>query len=165
MMKKIFLLFALSLLMACGNSEKKEQADASSNEATNNEQKTTKSEDYSSLEDLQNNSGNYKIVELKGHDLSADKILLEFDGKAEKLSGNLGCNDFVAAFKIEDDEVVRFNDPVSTEMVCEGNMENEKSLAEVLPQITHARIDNKELVFLSEDNKVLLSLKKEEESE
>ena len=157
-MRKLIFILSLSLLFSCGENNKKEQATDSENMSpTSNTAQAEAIEETPA--DLRSESGNYKIIELAGKDVTADEMLLEFDGENHKMSVNTGCNDFMAAFKLDKDRV-KFDPPVVTKMVCDGKMENEKSLQEILPKVTKAKLEDGELKFLSEDNEVLLSLQK-----
>ncbi|MFD1094381.1 META domain-containing protein [Salegentibacter chungangensis] len=158
-MKKMIFILSLILFVSCGENEKKEKT---TDKAENTEKPTE--EIKTSLSELRNQTGSYKIIKLANKDLGTEEILLEFDGDSQKISGNLGCNDFVSAFKLTEDRV-KFDPPIGTKMFCEGKMKNEESLGEILPKITRAKINEEELVFLSKDNEVLLSLEKTEQSE
>ncbi|MFZ0489142.1 MAG: META domain-containing protein [Salegentibacter sp.] len=157
-MKKLIFILSLSLLFSCGSNEKKEEASDSEN--INQTSNTAQAEAISTTPaELKSESGNYKIIELAGKDVSADQMLLEFDGANQKMSGTTGCNDFMAAFKLDKDRV-KFDPPVVTKMICDGKMENEETLQEILPKVTKAELKDGELKFLSDDNEVLLSLQK-----
>lgn len=157
-MRKLIFILSLSLLFSCGENQKKEEA--ASSEEMNQTSNTAQAETIDTTpSELKSKSGNYKIIELAGKDVAADEMLLEFDGASQKMSGNTGCNDFMAAFKLDKDRV-KFDPPVVTKMVCDGKMENEKTLQEILPKVTKAKIEDGQLKFLSDDNEVLLSLQK-----
>lgn len=140
-MKKILFILSLSvLLFSCGN-EVSENAS-----------------------DLKEESGKYILTELDGEDLSSEGFILEVDGENQRISGKMGCNNFVSAYDVKEKKI-SFNPALGTKMYCEGRMEYEETFGEILPEITKVKISEEELVFLSEENKALLKLKKQEDSE
>src|SRR5690606_30053505 len=50
------------------------------------------------------------------------KPRITFNVPDSKANGNSSCNDYSTTFQI-DGNTIKFNDPVSTEMACEGNGE------------------------------------------
>jgi|TARA_R110002012_G_scaffold155276_1_gene316153 heat shock protein HslJ len=142
-MKKILFIFSAFLMISCGNSEEKISEDPA---------------------DLNSLSGDYNLVEMDGEDISAEGFILNFNGTEKRLSGKTGCNNFVATYKIQD-SIVKFNPPLGTKMYCEGQMEYEEILNEVIPEIRNVRISDKDLIFLSKENQELLNLQKTEDSE
>ncbi|PRX52091.1 META domain-containing protein [Salegentibacter salegens] len=142
-MKKILFIFSVFLMISCGNSEDKISEDPA---------------------DLKSLNGNYELLELDGEDISAQGFILNFNGTEQRLSGKTGCNNFVATYKIED-SIVKFNPPLGTKMYCEGQMEYEEILNELIPEIRNVRISDKDLIFLSGENQELLNLQKTEDSE
>ena len=141
-MKKLILIFSISfLLYSCGNQ--------------------SVSEDPS---DLKDRTGKYELRSLDGEDVSSKGFIFELDGENQRISGKTGCNNFVAAYKIED-KILKFNQPLGTKMYCEGEMEYEETFNEILPQIQKVKISEEELVFLSEENNELLKLQKIKKSE
>lgn len=130
-------------MISCGNSEEKISEDPA---------------------DLKSLNGNYKLLEMDAENISSEGFILNFEGKEQRLSGKTGCNNFVATYKIED-SIVKFNPPLGTKMYCEGQMEYEEIFSKVLPEIRKVKISDKDLIFLSAENKKLLNLQKTEESE
>lgn len=130
-------------MISCGNSEEKISEDPA---------------------DLKALNSNYELLEMDGEDISSQGFILNFEGKEQRLSGKTGCNNFVATYKIED-SIVKFNPHLGTKMYCEGQMEYEEIFGEVLPEIRKVKISDKDLIFLSAENKELLNLQKTEKSE
>lgn len=141
MKKLVFVLSLAFLFFSCGNQ--------------------SVSEDPS---DLKGKTGNYDLITLDGEDVSSEGFILEFEGKEQRLSGKTGCNNFVVTYEIKD-KYLKFNQPMGTEMYCEGEMEYEETFEEILPQIRKVKISEEELVFLSEENNELLKLQKIKKSE
>ncbi len=142
-MKKLLFILSLFLIVSCGNSEEKISEDPV---------------------DLNSLNGDYELLEMDGEDISSEGFILNFNGSEQRLSGKTGCNNFVAAYKIED-SIVKFNPPLGTKMYCEGQMEYEEIFNEVIPEIRNVRISDKDLIFLSGENQELLNLQKTEDSE
>lgn len=142
-MNKFLFILSLFLIISCGNSEEKVSEDPA---------------------DLKFHNSDYELQEMDGEEISSEEFILNFDGGEQRLSGKTGCNNFVATYKIED-SLIKFNPPMGTKMYCEGQMEYEEIFNEVVPKIRNVKISDKDLIFLSEDNQELLSLKKIEESE
>ncbi|MDT0645648.1 META domain-containing protein [Zunongwangia sp. F260] len=142
-MKKVVIIISAFLMISCGNSEKEI------------------SEDPSALNAI---DSKYKLLEIEGQDVSSEGFNLQFNGKEQRLSGKLGCNNFVATYKIQD-SVIKFNPALGTKMYCEGLMEYEDKFGEVLPEIRNVKIEDNDLTLLSGDNEELLSLKKKMKSE
>lgn len=141
MKKLVFVLSLAFLFFSCGNQ--------------------SVSEDPS---DLKGKNGNYDLVTLDGENISSEGFILELEGEKKRLSGKTGCNNFVVTYEIEDKHL-KFNQPLSTEMYCEGEMEYEETFGETLPKIRKVKISEEELVFLSEENNELLRLQKIKKSE
>lgn len=115
--------------------------------------------------DLQEKSGKYSLLEMDGDDISEENFTLELDAANQRLSGKTGCNNFVAAYEVDEEGGINFNPPLGTKMYCEGEMDYEETFGEILPEIVKVEISAEDLVFLSKDSKALLKLQKQEESE
>jgi len=142
-MKKLLFILSLFLIVSCENSEEKISEDPI---------------------DLKSLKGDYELLEMDGEDIFSEGFILNFNGEEQRLSGKTSCNNFVAAYKIED-SIVKFNPPLGTKMYCEGQMEYEEIFNEVIPEIRNVRISDKDLIFLSGENQELLKLQKTEDSE
>jgi heat shock protein HslJ len=140
-MKKVVFIISAFLMISCGDSEKEISEDPAALNAINSE---------------------YELLEIEGQDVSSEGFNLQFNGEEQRLSGKLGCNNFVATYKIQD-SVIKFNPPLGTKMYCEGKMEYEDDFGKILPKIRNVKIEDNDLTLLSGDNEELLSLKKTDE--
>lgn len=104
-------------------------------------------------------SGSYFITQLANEDVSSEEINLTFDEKRKELRGNAGCNRFSAAFE-KDGNKITFSDPVGTRMFCDGKMERENQVMELLPKIAEVRENEDNMIFLSNEGERLLTVQK-----
>lgn len=148
-MKQLPLLFALFLFMSCANTKK------GANEFNSD------SHDLGEIEML---SGEYQLIALKDENISSEDIYLKIDDKGESLMVNAGCNVLRVDF-VQENERISFQPPVSTKMYCEGKMSYENTLNLILPDISEIQRKADNLVFLSKENQVLLTVRKTDNSE
>lgn len=108
--------------------------------------------------------GNYLLNELKTESTSGEDIIFRFDSIKSEVAGNAGCNRFLSVYTHQNSKI-EFQPPVSTKMYCEGKMEREMEIMELLPKISEIVHQNEEILLLSEENELLLKLKKTSRSE
>lgn len=142
-MKNIVFLF-LILLVSCGEKE--------------NSKEDPMKPKTGIAEDLEL-SGSYFIKRLGNEDVYSEEINLTFDEKRKELRGNAGCNRFSAAFE-KDGNKITFSDPVGTRMFCDGKMERENQVMELLPKIAEVRENEDDVIFLSNEGERLLTVQK-----
>lgn len=145
-MKYFFLLFLFILSASCANTVK-DADEVSLQKGTSDE-----------IEIL---NGNYQLIFLNGGDVSSEDIFLKIDKKGESLEINTGCNVLMVDF-LQQKENISFQSPVSTEMYCEGKMENEEKLMKILPEISEIGNSAGDLLYLKSEKKVLLTIQKTE---
>ncbi|QED38336.1 META domain-containing protein [Antarcticibacterium arcticum] len=104
-------------------------------------------------------SGNYMIRNIRAENVASEKIELKFDSTRQEFSGNAGCNRFSSGYERSGIKVT-FKPVVSTKMYCEGKMEMESAITEILPEITQMVLQNGELVFINENLDPLLTIEK-----
>lgn len=150
-MKQLSLLIGLLLFVACANTKK----------GANENELNRDSNDLGEIEML---SGEYHVITLKEENISSEDIYLKVDDMGEALMINAGCNVLRVDF-IQVKDGINFQPPVSTKMYCEGKMTYENTLNSILPEITEIQSREDNLVFLSEGNEVLLTVRKKEKSE
>ena len=79
--------------------------------------------------------GYYLLSELKTENVSGEDILFRFDSIKSEVAGNAGCNRFLSVYTHQNSKI-EFQPPVSTKMYCEGKMEREMEIMELLPKIS-----------------------------
>ncbi len=104
-------------------------------------------------------SGSYLIQKIKAENVSSEKIELKFDSINNEVSGNAGCNRFSSGFERTGIRIT-FKPVVSTKMYCEGKMELENAVSEILPEISQMILQDGELVFMNENLDPLLTIEK-----
>lgn len=105
--------------------------------------------------------GSYLVKEIQARNISSERVVLKFDSTRTDVSGHAGCNRFSSSFEHKVDSI-KFSDPVSTKMYCQGKMELEQQIIEVLPKISQVAKVKEHIVFFSENNERLLSIQKQE---
>ncbi|UJH92990.1 META domain-containing protein [Antarcticibacterium sp. 1MA-6-2] len=85
---------------------------------------------------------------------------LTFDEKRKELRGNAGCNPRFSSGFERDGRKITFSEPVSTRMFCDGKMERENQVMEILPKITEMRKNEDNVIFLSNEGEQLLMVQK-----
>lgn len=108
--------------------------------------------------------GYYLLSELKDKDIGSEDILFRFDSIKSEVAGNAGCNRFLSTYAHKE-RTIKFQPAVSTKMYCEGKMEREMEIIDLLPEISEIIQQNDDILLLSEDNELLLKLKKTSRSE
>lgn len=146
-MKYFFLLVILILFGSCANSVKETEEVVEQNIPS---------------EGIEILSGSYQLISLNGEDVSSEDIYMKIDKKGESLVINTGCNVLMVDF-IQQEEKIKFQQPVSTEMYCEGKMENEEYLKKILPEISEIENAAGDLLYLKNEKDVLLTIQKNRE--
>ncbi|MGY5845822.1 META domain-containing protein [Salegentibacter sp. HM20] len=136
MKRSVFIIVLALMAFSCGNNSEKS------------------SEEIRELED-----GNYKVLEFEGENISAEDYRLQVDAEEKRLAGNLGCNNFSTRYEFTD-EGIRFKPGIGTKMYCEGKMQYEDRLGEILPEISKLVKNGEDLIFLSETEEELLKITK-----
>ena len=148
-MKQLSFLFGLFLFVACANAKK----------GTNDH-----IGDSQDLGDIEMLSGEYHLISLNGKNISSEDFYLKIDDKGESLIINTGCNALRVDF-IQKNDSISFQPPVSTKMYCEGKMTYENTLNLILPEVSEIQKNADDLVFLSKEKEILLTIRKTEKSE
>ncbi len=102
--------------------------------------------------------GYYIISDLRTENLMSDNILFRFDSIRNELAGNAGCNRFVASYN-HSNEKINFQPAASTKMYCEGKMDREKEIIDILPSVTTIIRQENEIILFSDEKELLLKLK------
>lgn len=146
MMKRI-LIVLMVILNSCGSNQEK-------------------AENNSDFEDRipEKLHGYYLLSELKTDNISGEDIIFRFDSIKSELAGNAGCNRFLSAYTHREKNI-NFQPAVSTKMYCEGKMERELEIMDLLPEVSEIIQQNKDILLLSAENELLLKLKKTNRSE
>ena len=108
--------------------------------------------------------GYYLLSELKTENVSGEDILFRFDSIKSEVAGNAGCNRFLSTY-VHREKNINFQPAVSTKMYCEGKMEREIEIIDLLPEVSEIIQQNEDVLLLSEENELLLKLKKTNRSE
>ncbi|HSP40631.1 MAG TPA: META domain-containing protein [Gillisia sp.] len=108
--------------------------------------------------------GNYLVSELKNENLGGEDIIFRFDSIKSEVTGNAGCNRLNSVY-VHIDSSINFQPAISTKMYCEGKMEREKEIIEILPEISEIIQQNEDVLLLSAESELLLKLKKTNRSE
>jgi|SRR5690606_9644640 len=108
--------------------------------------------------------GYYILSELKTDIISGEDIIFRFDSIKNEVAGNAGCNRFLSIYNHQENNI-NFQPAVSTKMYCEGRMEREMEIINLLPEVSEIIQQNENILLLSEDNELLLKLKKTNRSE
>lgn len=140
------LLFIIFILIFCSCASNKE------NEAT--------LEETTELSEAVELHGEYRIKQIKNRNITSEELILKFDTIQNEVSGNAGCNRFSSSFQ-QNSGKVTFKDPVSTKMYCEGKMETEEEIINILPEISEFTKDKEDLIFYSEASERLLTIEKQ----
>lgn len=104
-------------------------------------------------------SGNYLIQKIRAQNVSSEQIELKFDSITQEVSGNAGCNRFSSGYDRSGIRI-NFKPLVSTKMYCEGKMEMESAITEVLPEISQMILQDGELIFMNENLDPMLTIEK-----
>src|SRR5690554_5175794 len=108
--------------------------------------------------------GYYLLSELKDKNVGGEDILFRFDSIKSEVAGNAGCNRFLSTY-VHREKNINFQPAVSTKMYCEGKMEREIEIIDLLPEVSEIIQQNEDVLLLSEENELLLKLKKTNRSE
>ena len=142
-MKKFMCAF-LILLYSCGSNQENKSE--------------TQGIDQESAENIKLH-GSYLIQKIKNENVVSEKIELKFDSISNEVSGNAGCNRFSSGYERTGIKIA-FRPVVSTKMYCEGKMEMEKAITEILPQISQMILQEGELVLMNEDLDPMITIEK-----
>lgn len=142
-MKK-FIFALLILIYSCGSNQKNKSG--------------VEEESAETAENIEL-SGSYLILKIKTDNVASENIELKFDRIGNEVSGNAGCNRFGSGYERKGIRI-SFKPVVSTKMYCEGKMEMETAISEVLPQISQMVLQEEELVFMNEALDPLLTIEK-----
>lgn len=104
-------------------------------------------------------SGSYVLRQLRNEDVSSEEITLNIDEERKEIMGNAGCNRFSARYEREG-ENIEIEQPVSTKMFCEGKMEREQEIIDLLTEISKVGEQENRLIFSSESGENILTVQK-----
>ena len=88
--------------------------------------------------------------------LEDTEITALFDSAEDKVSGSAGCNNYFAGYEINNNEVSIIAPVGSTEMYCEGIMEQEDRYLELLESAETFQIQDKKLHIFSSGGQKLI---------
>lgn len=142
-MKYTFLLILSVIFLSCANTVK--ETDELSNEI--------------SSEEIEKLSGAYKLITLNGKEVSSEDLFLKIDEKGESMVINTACNAIMVDF-LQQKKEIKFQQPVSTEMYCEGKMKVEEELKVILPKVSEIGKSAEGLIYFKKDGNVLLTIEK-----
>lgn len=100
--------------------------------------------------------GTYRVVEIKGGKALDDGIIFNFNPVGNRVSGNLGCNEFSALYT-QQGRNLEFSVPMNTRKYCEGKMEVEKQILASLENASS--VDNKGdqiIVYSNSDTPIMI---------
>lgn len=137
-MRVIILILSVVLFTSCGNT-----ADTVSDETLD---------------------GQYILTEIQGTNFPSDEVTISFNPIGNLITGTTGCNRFSANYH-QDGRDVTFTTPISTRKHCEGKMRTESKILSSIEKIAKFRQNGNEYVFLSEENRPLITLTKTNYSE
>lgn len=103
--------------------------------------------------------GKYRILEIQGDTSLPQGITLSFNPVGNRVSGNLGCNEFSALFQQQGNKI-EFSTPMNTRKYCEGKMEAERQILSSLVRASRLDLIGKEVVVYSTNNDALMTLTK-----
>lgn len=138
-MKWIYFLIAGFVLAGCGNTG-------------------TQKDDVPVLE------GTYQIIQVGDSRINDPEMTMTFDVEEGRMNGHAGCNGFSASYQLNDSSI-EFSRPISTKMYCEGKMEIEDYIFQVLDTISAVRSNNGRVELYSTDQTTLITLRKQENRE
>lgn len=104
-------------------------------------------------------SGMFNVVSIAGNDVSQDNVTMKIDLEANRISGNGGCNDYSADFKV-DGKTIDMGFARATRMICKNKMDVESSFFKGLKDVKTYSYDGKMLQLKSEEGKTLITAKK-----
>lgn len=148
-MKKYFFILTVAVTFASCNNSKK-------NDAINEPEMKSTEEAGASESDLLSGK-DWKLVMLDGEKVVIDSEMgsphVKFEN-TERISGNLGCNNFGGSYKAEGNQI-SFSKITATQMAC-PNLNVEQSFLEILNTATSFRISNDTLVLNNETKEAKL---------
>jgi heat shock protein HslJ len=87
--------------------------------------------------------------------LEDTEITAVFDSAEDKVTGSAGCNSYFAGYEIENNEL-SISAIGSTEMYCEGLMEQEQQYLSILGGAENFQVQDSQLRISSSGNQVLI---------
>lgn len=103
--------------------------------------------------------GDFRIVQVGDLQIDDPEMRMSFKLEDARMNGHAGCNGFSAGY-LQNDSSLSFSRPISTKMYCEGKMEVEDRLFELLDAVSAVRSSNGRIELHSTDNKTLITLRK-----
>lgn len=103
--------------------------------------------------------GLYQIIEIKGENSLPEDIIFSFNPVGNRVSGNLGCNEFSALYQQQGNKL-EFSTPMNTRKFCEGKMDLEKQILSSLEKASRLDHTGTKVVVYSNNNEALLTLTK-----
>ncbi len=107
-------------------------------------------------------SGRWNIMEVMGEKLTGEKLpFLDFDAAQGRLSGNAGCNNFNAAFKLDPTKPasLKIMPAAATLMAC-PDMENEAKVLKAFENVASVKKVGSALQLLDNNGAVVYLLEK-----
>ncbi|MDY6912445.1 MAG: META domain-containing protein, partial [Chloroflexota bacterium] len=92
------------------------------------------------------------------------EITIEFKSDEPRFGGSAGCNRYFGGYEMEDDELSTTGPIGSTEMWCEGKMEQEDQYLQALQKVSMFIIEENRLQLFYDEKSVLIFTLKEAET-
>ena len=98
---------------------------------------------------------NWKLVAIEQKPVNfGDRAFLKFDEKKNKVSGKAVCNSFSSDYEMAGQKIT-FSGINSTEMYCEGIMDDENQIITQLQKFNRYEVKSDKLYFFAEEKLVL----------
>jgi len=107
----------------------------------------------------------YAVTHLGEKDVTDEKLTMEVDTEAQRVSGFAGCNNYKFKYDIDNEGVLDLGYIVSTKMYCEDSMDLERNFFKQIGRITNFKIQKEHITFLSENGTQVIKAQKAKDSE
>lgn len=104
--------------------------------------------------------GTYRIVKVGDTLIEDPEVIMTFIVEEDRMHGYAGCNNFSSGYE-QHDSSVRFSRPISTKMYCDGKMEIEDYIFQVLDSVSKIRNTDGQLELHSADESALITIRKQ----
>ena len=103
------------------------------------------------VENISLENSKWELISLNQKEIKKVEKVANINFEKERVFGNLGCNNFFGAYKLNKNSL-EIGQVGSTMMMCQ-NMQTEQDFAKVLQDVKTYKIDKNSLVFFDENSK------------